>query len=272
MFPGPDLPTVIIYLLYLPTYLPTYELNLSFCIHIPPLPLAVFSPVHQTLFTYSFAFYPFRVIHPLPSSSYLFIASTTAPTRTNPPPRNEPLKSMIRDPFNIRSNSAFNRPHPRSVPNQQDSASLAVAHDLAMAFSMPKTVPSFENRQRDLEDRFWGSGASSSKGLPMYKDKPYAYSPYEQKRPIWKRKRVIGLLTFLVLTLLYWSSSSAKKPQKSTEPTDWTYSGLSKDDKKANWDHRRDRVVEAFELSWDAYRRYAWGASRFSALETDYAC
>ncbi|RSL56609.1 hypothetical protein CEP53_006742 [Fusarium sp. AF-6] len=171
---------------------------------------------------------------------------------------------MIRDPFNIRSNNAFNRPHPRNVPKEQESASLAVAHDLAMAFSMPKNVPSFENRQRDLEDRFWGSGASSSKGLPMYKDKPYAYSPYEQRRPLWKRKRVIGLLTFLVLTLLYWTSSSSKKQtQKSAVPTDWSYSGLSQYDKKANWDHRRDRVVEAFELSWDAYRRYAWGASRF---------
>lgn len=181
---------------------------------------------------------------------------------------------MIRDPFNIRSNSAFNRPHPRNVPNQQESASLAVAHDLAMAFSIPKNVPSFENRHRDLEDRFWGSGASSKKGLPMYKDKPYGYSPYEQRRPLWKRKRVIGFLTFIVLTLLYWTGSSSKKQQsqKSTVPTDWSYSGLSQDDKKANWDHRRDRVVEAFELSWDAYRRYAWGASRFSGLKTEYAC
>ncbi|KAI8684219.1 Alpha-1,2-Mannosidase [Fusarium keratoplasticum] len=172
---------------------------------------------------------------------------------------------MIRDPFNIRSNSAFNRPHPRNVPNQQESASLAVAHDLAMAFSIPKNVPSFENRHRDLEDRFWGSGASSKKGLPMYKDKPYGYSPYEQRRPLWKRKRVIGFLTFIVLTLLYWTGSSSKKQQsqKSTVPTDWSYSGLSQDDKKANWDHRRDRVVEAFELSWDAYRRYAWGYDEY---------
>ncbi|KAF4464860.1 mannosyl-oligosaccharide alpha-12-mannosidase [Fusarium albosuccineum] len=177
---------------------------------------------------------------------------------------------MIRDPFNIhRTSSAFNRPQHRSAPNQQAAASQADADALAMAFSIPKNIPSFDNRQRDLEDRFWGSGASSNRsgGLPMYKDKPYGRSPYEQDRPLWKRKRVIGILTFIVLTLLYWTGSSNKSPPKQrTVTTDWSYAGLSKYDKKANWDHRRDRVVEAFELSWDAYRRYGWGYDEYHPI------
>ncbi|KAM5355938.1 hypothetical protein ACJ41O_002584 [Fusarium nematophilum] len=176
---------------------------------------------------------------------------------------------MIRDPFNIRqSNSAFNRPQPRNAPNYPVPASQADADALAMAFSIPKNMPSFDSRQRDLEDQFWGSGASSrrSNALPMYKDKPYARSPYETDRPLWKRKRVIGILTFVILTLLYWTGSSAKPPPKRTVTTDWSYASLSKHDKKANWDHRRDRAVEAFELSWDAYRRYAWGYDEYRPI------
>jgi len=32
-----------------------------------------------------------------------------------------------------------------------------------------------------------------------------------------------------------------------------------KRDKKVDWLRRRERVVEAMELSWAAYERYAWG-------------
>ncbi|CAJ0546014.1 Ff.00g094870.m01.CDS01 [Fusarium sp. VM40] len=138
-----------------------------------------------------------------------------------------------------------------------------------MAFSMPRVVPSFDNRQRELEDKFWGSGERSRKSdrLPMYKDKPYA-SPYDddEERPFWKRKRVMGIVALIVLTLIYWTGSSSKTSTKRTVTTDWSFTGLSKNDKKANWDHRRDRVIEAFELSWDSYKRYAWGFDEYHPI------
>ncbi|KAF4989568.1 hypothetical protein FGRMN_9030 [Fusarium graminum] len=138
-----------------------------------------------------------------------------------------------------------------------------------MAFSMPRVVPSFDSRQRELEDKFWGSGERSRKAdrLPMYKDKPFA-SPYddEEERPFWKRKKVMGILALIVLTIIYWTGSSSKPSTGRTVTTDWSFAGLSKNDKKANWDHRRDRVVEAFELSWDSYKRYAWGYDEYHPI------
>ncbi|KAM0343826.1 hypothetical protein ACHAPU_008095 [Fusarium lateritium] len=172
---------------------------------------------------------------------------------------------MIRDPFNIRSKSTFSRPQPRNIP----APSRDDADEVAMAFSMPRVVPSFDSRQRELEDKFWGSGERSRKAdrLPMYKDKPFA-SPYddEEERPFWKRKKVMGILALIVLTIIYWTGSSSKPSTKRTVTTDWSFAGLSKNDKKANWDHRRDRVVEAFELSWDSYKRYAWGFDEYHPI------
>ncbi|CAF3549827.1 unnamed protein product [Fusarium graminearum] len=171
---------------------------------------------------------------------------------------------MIRDPFNLHRNiNTFNRPPTRNIP----SPSRVEADEVAMAFSMPRTAPDFNSRQRELEDKFWGSGQRSGKSdrLPMYKDKPYA-SPYDDEdRPWWKRKKVLGIIA-LVFTLLYWFGSSSKSPKKRTVTTDWSFAGLSKHDKKVDWDHRRDRVVEAFELSWDAYRRHAWGSDEFHPI------
>jgi len=40
---------------------------------------------------------------------------------------------------------------------------------------------------------------------------------------------------------------------------DWAREKDGKAKNKADWLKRRERVVEAFELSWDAYERYAWG-------------
>ncbi|KAM0564223.1 hypothetical protein ACHAPJ_000433 [Fusarium lateritium] len=171
---------------------------------------------------------------------------------------------MIRDPFNLhRTTSTFSRPQSRNIPEP----SRAEANEVAMSFNMPRTVPSFDSRQRELEDRFWGSGKSSNKSsLPMYKDKPYA-SPYDdEERPFYKRKRVLGIIALIVLTLIYWTGSSSKPSTKRTVTTDWSYVGLSKNDKKVDWDHRRDRVVEAFELSWDAYKRYAWGYDEYHPI------
>ncbi|RBR08164.1 uncharacterized protein FIESC28_10356 [Fusarium coffeatum] len=171
---------------------------------------------------------------------------------------------MIRDPFNLhRNTSTFNRPQSRNIP----APSRVEANEVAMAFSMPRTAPDFNSRQRDLEDQFWGSGQRSKKSdrLPMYKDKPFAMPYDDEDRPWWKRKKVLGIIA-LIFTLIYWFGSSSKAPKKRTVTTDWSFTGLSKHDKKVDWDHRRDRVVEAFELSWDAYSRHAWGFDEFHPI------
>ncbi|KPM43847.1 Mannosyl-oligosaccharide 1,2-alpha-mannosidase [Neonectria ditissima] len=174
---------------------------------------------------------------------------------------------MIRDPFNLhRTNNAFKSTSPRPGPNPRDEASQAVANDFEMSFSIPKNLPAFANPQRDLEDRAWGSGAASgrSKGLPMYKDKPYGYPGSHKGRPLWKRKRVVGIVA-VVLSLLYWTGFFTKPPKKNA-PTDSSWMTVTQEKGEADWDKRRERVVEAFELSWDAYKRYAWGYDEFHPI------
>ncbi|KAH8737117.1 glycoside hydrolase family 47 protein [Ilyonectria robusta] len=173
---------------------------------------------------------------------------------------------MIRDPFNLhRSNSAFKPTSPRPGPNQRDEPSRAVANDFEMSFSMPKNLPAFANPQRDLEDRVWGSGARSghSKGLPMYKDKPYGRLP--SHTPFWKRKRVVGLAA-IVFFVLYWRGFFSLGTSKQDAPKDWSWMSFSKEEKVADWNERREHVVDAFELSWDSYKRYAWGYDEYSPI------
>lgn len=157
-----------------------------------------------------------------------------------------------------------------------------------MAFNVPRHVPSFTAPQRELEDRLWpSSGVSSRRGggaslgskvggllhpernsaLPMYKDKPYGYPASQRARPLYRRKRAVGFL-FLVVVGFMWflGGLGGHKERIEGRVRGW---GWLKDDKgraksTADWMRRRERVVEAFELSWDAYSRYAWGEQPFS--------
>jgi mannosyl-oligosaccharide alpha-1,2-mannosidase len=155
-----------------------------------------------------------------------------------------------------------------------------------MSFSVPKNVPSFANPQRVLEDKLWpSSGVSSRRGvgsstggglgarvggllhpdrdsLPMYKDKPYGYPGSQRARPLYRRKRVLGFLTLLVLVFMWYFGFLTEHQEKvrgKVSGWGWLQSDQGKAKSKADWMKRRERVVEAFELSWDAYSRYAWG-------------
>ncbi|KLU84222.1 endoplasmic reticulum mannosyl-oligosaccharide 1,2-alpha-mannosidase [Magnaporthiopsis poae ATCC 64411] len=168
-----------------------------------------------------------------------------------------------------------------------------------MSFAVPKHVPSsFGNpQQRELEDRLWAASRAKQQhqhnqrhggvlggvqdrvggffdpgrraSLPMYKDKPYAYPPSHRNRPIYRTKRGAGFLFLAVLGLFYLSGAFDGHREKVTKPLrDWSWP--AKGDKattaaggKVDWSERRARVVDAFELSWAAYERYAWGYDEF---------
>lgn len=205
----------------------------------------------------------------------------------------------VRDPFNLRTNpaSAAALHLLRSTASQAQTKALSAgAHALdlgrqavedaaTMSFSVPKNVPSFANPQRALEDRLWPSSGVSSRssklgravggvlgpergggGLPMYKDKPYGYRGSQRARPVYRRKRVVGLVVMLVLGLMWWLGGGEKvgdvgKKVGGGSRWEWLKGDETKGKggKKVDWEGRRERVVEAFELSWDAYSRYAWG-------------
>ncbi|KAJ9161957.1 alpha-1,2-Mannosidase [Coniochaeta hoffmannii] len=157
-----------------------------------------------------------------------------------------------------------------------------------MSFNVPRNVPSFTAPQRELEDRLWpSSGVSSRRGpslgskvggllhpernasLPMYKDKPYGYPASQRARPLYRRKRSVGVLLLVVLGLMWFAGGlGGQRDRVQGRVRGW---GWLKDDKgraksKADWLRRRERVVEAFELSWDAYSRYAWGYDEFHPI------
>jgi len=151
-----------------------------------------------------------------------------------------------------------------------------------MSFTIPRNVPSFTDSQRPHENHVWASsgitarsGNSAMSGvsdrvgnffekngdLPMYKDKPYTYASSRRRRSIWKRKRTLGIGTVFVVVLLWvfgFFGDDTEANKKAKEGWSW----LQRPEKpgpKVDWMGRRERVVEAFTLSWDAYSRYAWG-------------
>lgn len=155
-------------------------------------------------------------------------------------------------------------------------------------FTIPKNVPSFTDPQRELENRVWGAsgvtarsnGYAPSSGvmggmqdkmggffeknrdLPMYKDKPFSYATSRRHIPIWKRKRLLALIGLGVMFVLYLIGVIGGDEAPSTKKVKGGLSALwgpEKKGSKVDWSGRREMVVDAFKLSWDAYERYAWG-------------
>ncbi|KAG9253250.1 glycoside hydrolase family 47 protein [Emericellopsis atlantica] len=129
-----------------------------------------------------------------------------------------------------------------------------------MAFNVPRHLPDFGSQNRDLEDHAW----SSLRGAGA-RDKPFTYTPSYKNRPLWRKKRFFGGITMLVVFALYmlgfWSSPEVKS-KPATAKSAWSWIGMSNSD-KVDWEERRQAVVEAFQVSWDAYERYAWGYDEF---------
>lgn len=180
---------------------------------------------------------------------------------------------MIRDPFGIHNKNVFKATAFRAAQNIKDAAAQAGANALEMSFSVPKNLPNFGDPTRALEDRAWaalsrrggggvlnGSMFEKSESLPMYKDKPYGYAPSMRLRPWWRRKKVLGIITAVVVFFLYLAGFFSGHPKAKTSGSALSWLGLSQEKSgQVDWDERRRHVVDAFEVSWDAYERYGWG-------------
>ena len=106
--------------------------------------------------------------------------------------------------------------------------------------------------------------------LPMYKDKPYNYASSERRLPFWRRQRLLLLLVGVAIILIYFAGTSKRLSRPQAPPSDggkekttWNLlSGMSKGKHSPpNWDDRKERVKDAFKISWDAYEKHAWGGS-----------
>ena len=153
-----------------------------------------------------------------------------------------------------------------------------------MSFSLPKNVPSFESSQRRYENVYWGSsgkthqnghtgngigdklgGFFDNQALPMYKDKPYAYGAPRRQKSLLRRKPVwFGVIIILFGLLSYFGSRSSVAEEgegvKGRENTIWKwFRRPTTNTVMVDWNDRREKVKDAFILSWDGYERYAWG-------------
>ena len=98
----------------------------------------------------------------------------------------------------------------------------------------------------------------------MYKDKPYSYATSQRHTVFYRRRRVIATVIVVFLALAYWVRlvlvpSEAPEKIKSGGTSTWTWLSGGSGVQVTDWDDRRERVKEAFMLSWDGYEQYAWG-------------
>ncbi|KAL8679658.1 MAG: hypothetical protein Q9186_004069 [Xanthomendoza sp. 1 TL-2023] len=142
-----------------------------------------------------------------------------------------------------------------------------------MSLSGPRNV----NGHRHQQNETWGSAGANGysrsnigakldgyfdkRELPMYKDKPYNYAT-SRRKPLWQKWRFTLSILLLLVGLLYWigifSPTSTKAQVKDTSKSTWSW--LNKPaGPKVDWDERREKVKEAFMLSWDGYHKHAWG-------------
>lgn len=97
----------------------------------------------------------------------------------------------------------------------------------------------------------------------MYKDKPYAYAASRRYKPLWKQRKVLALVGLFVMFVLYMFGIIGNEDTTKKTTQSWTWLKSEKTSGNIDWLSRRERVVEAFTLSWDAYERYAWGYDEF---------
>ncbi|KAL4808533.1 glycoside hydrolase [Aspergillus unguis] len=118
---------------------------------------------------------------------------------------------------------------------------------------------------------------SGDRTLPMYKDKPY-FAP-RRTGPRLRRRRVVqGTILVVVLFSLWYIIIGSNTPHRSPFTPDtkkgeelwrWSQSLDSEQPydgapmRNINWEARRERVRNAFIVSWDGYEQYAWGFDEY---------
>ncbi len=107
-------------------------------------------------------------------------------------------------------------------------------------------------------------GFFDNRRLPMYKDKPYSYVASSRKPVLHRRWQVVlGALLFFA-GFFYWLGIlpilGGKRRTFSVGKAD--VGRLMTGSQAVDWADRREKVKEAFMLSWDGYEKYAWGESK----------
>ncbi|KAJ5157508.1 Mannosyl-oligosaccharide 1-2-alpha-mannosidase [Penicillium canariense] len=122
--------------------------------------------------------------------------------------------------------------------------------------------------QAGLSGKVGGFFDNNDRTLPMYKDKPYFTPKRTAPRRRWRPLLVLGVC---VLTFLWYYKSSmplwpgSDSSDKGAELWKWaqTLDDESPSKERVDWNARREKVREAFIVSWEGYERDAWGSDEY---------
>ncbi|KAF1815406.1 seven-hairpin glycosidase [Eremomyces bilateralis CBS 781.70] len=177
---------------------------------------------------------------------------------------------------------------PESVRAEKASAALSPGtEDESMSFKLPRNVPSFADPQRRFEDQVWGTTGRSrfsgtghggggvadriggmfdggSGGLPMYKDKPYYAA--SRRKSVWRKNGVYFFLLLTVFGFLYWKGLLSHENVKRVQKGGSSFWKSTQTHGKPDWDERREKVRDAFKISWKAYEDYGWGFDEYRPI------
>ncbi|KKZ58585.1 mannosyl-oligosaccharide alpha-1,2-mannosidase [[Emmonsia] crescens] len=159
-----------------------------------------------------------------------------------------------------------------------------------MSFQLPNNIPSFSSSQRQYEDGYWRAtranignhdfsfasfvNPNGNNDLPMYKDKPYFASRRARRR----RRRIGWVVAGLVFLGIVWLFMHKTAPgeivrlqsgKQGGNLWKWMKSvekGKGDELGVVDWASRRERVRDAFIISWDDYADHAWGHDIYKPL------
>ncbi|KAJ5894367.1 Mannosyl-oligosaccharide 1-2-alpha-mannosidase [Penicillium taxi] len=155
-----------------------------------------------------------------------------------------------------------------------------------MSFQAPHSHPSSYSTQprgalaglgltsagSDLSNRV-NNFFENEKSLPMYKDKPFAprrTAPRKRWRTLFNILAICALLLlwYYKASLPYISGSISKSKGNDRGVALWNWMQQLKhesaSDTVVNWDDCRDKVRDAFIVSWEGYEKDAWGYDEYN--------
>ncbi|KAL2366795.1 hypothetical protein RJZ56_000380 [Blastomyces dermatitidis] len=155
-----------------------------------------------------------------------------------------------------------------------------------MSFKLPRNVPTFSSSQRQYEDGYWRARANIddqdfsfssfvnpgfNSDLPMYKDKPYFASRRARRRRRLTFLVMVGLVFLAIVWLLVHKTAPREVLRMKSGKQGgnlWKWMRVMEKEKgedledekgRVDWEERREKVRDAFIVSWDDYARHAWG-------------
>ena len=167
--------------------------------------------------------------------------------------------------------AGFNQPAAGAAGPPMTSQDISTSHNGQPNGWRPRRATSGRAPSISIGEKFNNILPQKENGeLPMYKDKPYNYATSSRRRPFYRRRNIVLAFTAILSLLLFFSGAFSKLPTgKVIDETAFKrpltiFSGTKAS--TIDWDGRRERVRDAFQISWEAYEKHAWGKHGSNAI------